>query len=279
MKKSLAISLLLNMVLALGLGLTWKALTAHAAGGHGGGVPVENGDVNGDGTIDISDAVYILGFLFTGTNGSPVAIECPPDLSAKVQDLEAQLAACKAQQGGGKGLPATGQTKCYGIVEGQGWTEVPCDQATCQGQDGQHAAGCPSEGRFVDNGDGTVTDHCTGLMWQKDTADVNGDGQVRNDGSDVVSWCDALAYCEKLSFAGHDDWRLPNVRELQSIVDYGRFGPSIDPVFGAFSILYWSSTSVADGPDPAWGVGFFDGFVDNFGKGNLSFVRAVRSGP
>jgi hypothetical protein len=49
----------------------------------------------------------------------------------------------------------------------------------------------PAAGRFADNGDGTVTDTCTGLMWQKDTADVNGDGQVLDDGSDIAIWCDA----------------------------------------------------------------------------------------
>ena len=148
---------------------------------------------------------------------------------------------------------------------------------TCSGQDGFYTTECPSGGRFVDNGDGTVTDNCTGLMWQKGTADVNGDGQstVR----DNVPWCDALAYCENLSFADHDDWRLPNVRELQSIVDYRRVSPSIDPVFGAFSSVCWSSTSNAVGPQNAWLVDFIVGRVYNFYKDNFLSVRAVRSGP
>jgi len=79
---------------------------------------------------------------------------------------------------------------------------------------------------------------------------VNGDGQSTV--QDYTPWCDALAYCENLDFAGHDDWRLPNVRELQSIVDYGRFNPSIDPVFGACSAWGWSSTSYANNPLYAW---------------------------
>src|SRR4030095_14070418 len=132
-------------------------------------------------------------------------------------------------------------------------------------QDGQYAAGCPSEGRFVDNGDGTVTDHCTGLMWQKDTADTNGDGQTPDDGSDALPWCAALAYCENLSFAGHDDWRLPNVRELESIVDYGGVRSSIDPVFGALSSVYWSSTTIAGNPPIAWHVDFVSGDVSRGG--------------
>ena len=148
---------------------------------------------------------------------------------------------------------------------------------TCSGQDGFYTTECPSGGRFVDNGDGTVTDNCTGLMWQKGTADVNGDGQstVR----DNVPWCDALAYCENLSFADHDDWRLPNVRELQSIVDYGRVQPSIDPVFGALPSFYWSSTSYADYPALAWLVVFGYGHVAVDSKVYVYPVRAVRTGP
>jgi hypothetical protein len=122
-----------------------------------------------------------------------------------------------------------------------------------------------------------VTDNCTGLEWQKDTADVNGDG--RSTGDDYQGWCAALAYCKNLSFAGHNDWRLPNVRELQSIVDYGRFDPSIDRVFGAFSGSYWSSTSYANAPGFAWSVHFAGGNANDFGKLNFSFIRAVRNGP
>ena len=107
---------------------------------------------------------------------------------------------CETQ--GGSGLPATGQTKCYAI----NGNEIPCASDTCAGQNGLYATGCASEGRFVNNGNGTVTDNCTGLIWQKDSG---------NDGN-PLRWCSALAYCENLDFGGHDDWRLPNVRELQS---------------------------------------------------------------
>jgi hypothetical protein len=156
--------------------------------------------------------------------------------------------------------------------------EVPCAGAACPGQDGAYATGCPPEDRFVDNGDGTVTDTCTGLMWQQDTADVDGDGHVTFE-SDRITWCEALAYCDNLSFAGHDDWRLPNVQELQSIVAYGRSGPAIDPVFGTLSSCYWSSTSVAGDPGYAWHVGFGGGSI-GYGRKVVGFnVRAVRSGP
>ncbi|MBU4055376.1 MAG: DUF1566 domain-containing protein, partial [Proteobacteria bacterium] len=62
---------------------------------------------------------------------------------------------------------------------------------------------------LVDNGDGTVTDTETGLMWQKDEAGA-------------MSWQNALTHCETMDLAGYDDWRLPNRNELQSIVDYTR---------------------------------------------------------
>jgi len=179
-------------------------------------------------------------------------------------------------------LPATGQTGCYGLVENQGWVEVPCVGAEIPGQDGAYRVGCPVEGRFVDNGDGTVTDTCTGFMWQKDTADVNGDGSIGMEPwpGDLLLWEDALRYCEDLDFAGHTDWRLPNVRELQSIVDYGRVNPSVDPVFGALSDRYWSSSFGINLPDHPWFIDFDFGDVIHYNDidyGNRHFVRAVRN--
>ncbi len=206
MKKLLGACVLLGVGVVLGR-LFDGVPRASAVGGPGGGavpveaVPVGNGDVNGDGTIDITDAVYLLANLFTG--GPAVKpIECP----------------AAPQQAG---LPDTGQTACWSIVENQGQS--------------------------------TATDR--------------------------IDWCGSLAYCEDLSFAGHDDWRLPNVRELQSIVDYGRHGPAIDPVFGALSSRYWSSTSRAASPAGAWLVDFDDGYVDDDGGVLDGNVRAARRGP
>ena len=203
----------------------------------------------GDGDLNLSDPVYLLNHLFRGGQ-EPVCPEPPMK--------------------GSSGLPDTGQTTCY-----VGDNVVDCASATCAGQDGLYATGCQPEDRFTDNGDGTVPDTCTGLMWQKDTG---------NDGNGL-NWCDALAYCENLDLAGHDDWRLPNVRELQSIVDYGRFGPAIDPVFGALSSGYWSSTTYeGGGTDGGWSVNFSDGDDYNgvdvgTARAGPLLVRAVRSGP
>jgi hypothetical protein len=263
LKKFLSISVLMNVALVAVLGLSWNALTAQAAGGRGGGVPAGNGDVNGDGAIDISDAVYLLSSLFLG-GSALVAIECPPPAV--------------------KGLPATGQTKCYDA----GGLEIDCASTDFPGQDGFYQTGCPNEGRFTDNGDGTVTDSCTGLMWQKVTADIDGNGSISNE--DRINWQGALKYCDRLELAGHDDWRLPNVRELQSLIDYGRADLVIDPVFGMFgasgtvSTGYWSSSSSITNPGFAWIVDFEFGYVGDAGVlvgdgGGGSYVRAVRNAP
>jgi hypothetical protein len=79
---------------------------------------------------------------------------------------------------------------------------------------------------FIDNSDGTVLDSRTGLMWEQKTDD----GGVR-DKDNTYTWKDALAYCENLTLGGHDDWRLPTIKELSSLVDLSRYNPAIDPVF------------------------------------------------
>lgn len=195
MKRVLAVSLVFCAGFALGV--IWLGGPVGVRAGGVGAVASQNGDVNGDGTIDISDAVYTLTFLFNGG---------PPPVPLKPAVL---------------GLPDSGQNFCYELIEGgRSADSVECSKATCWGQDGAYSSGCADEGRFTDNGDGTVNDNCTGLMWQKNTADIDGDG-IEND---QVSWCEALAYCEGLTLAGHSDWRLPNVRESQSIINYGNGG-------------------------------------------------------
>lgn len=109
--------------------------------------------------------------------------------------------------------------------------------------------GNPEYGKnhFVDNRDGTISDLATGLMWSK------------ADSRKAMNWQQSLAWCEKLKLAGHDDWRLPNAKELQSIVDYtrapdaqdpARRGPAIDPIFSMSDreAWFWTSTTHLEGP-------------------------------
>ena len=82
---------------------------------------------------------------------------------------------------------------------------------------------------YIDNGNGTATDTVTGLMWQQ--------GDAQNDGGGRT-WEQALAYCDegvRLNLADRTDWRLPNVRELASIVADDRHSPTIDPTFSCRS--------------------------------------------
>lgn len=120
-----------------------------------------------------------------------------------------------------------------------------------------YVRGNPNYGRndFRDNGDGTVTDEATGLTWAKvDSGHLKaGD---KEDGR--LNWEQALRWCEELQYAGHSDWRLPNIKELHSLVDYTRSpdtteSAAIDPIFDVTPIrdaldevnypFYWSSTT------------------------------------
>ncbi len=117
-------------------------------------------------------------------------------------------------------------------------------------------------------GNGMVTDNNTGLTWQQQD-----DGQTRN-------WEGAIVYCEGLSLANQTDWRLPNVKELESITDDSRAYPAIDPIFtGTKASYYWSSTTYADNSYRAWFVYFDNGNVYVSNKGYFShYVRCVRAG-
>jgi len=132
---------------------------------------------------------------------------------------------------------------------------------------------CGAVGNFVDNGDETVTDNNTGLMWQQDTGPVN------------YNWKEALSYCENLTLAGYNDWRLPSANELQSLVDYSRYNPSIDTIFSnTVSSFYWSSTTFVSNTAIAWYVRFDNGRVRNNGGQKIPppsfdlYFRAVRGG-
>ena len=102
---------------------------------------------------------------------------------------------------------------------------------------------------FIDNNDGTISDNATGLLW------------TQSNSSEGMNWSEALSYCETLDYSGIDEWRLPDAKELQSIVDYTRSpdttqSAAIDPMFYTTSIIneagqvdypvFWSSTTHAN---------------------------------
>ncbi len=146
---------------------------------------------------------------------------------------------------------ADGRIKCYPTSE-KGYFTIYVRGNTGYGRND-----------FVDNGDGTITDNATGLIW---TQDDSGTG---------LNWQEALAWVEarnEASHLGYSDWRLPNAKELQSIVDYARSpyatdSAAIDPLFNVTLITneaeqidypyYWSNTShVNTGPAPGSGAAY-----------------------
>ncbi len=121
---------------------------------------------------------------------------------------------------------------------------------------------------LTDNGDGTITDNHTGLMWQK------------ADSGNTLTWEAALRYAEGLSLAGYDDWRLPNIKELQSISDEHLVNPSLDKAYftGAIPAENWSSTTLANQPGSAWTIDFTLGIGSYRAKTDTLRARAVRGG-
>jgi hypothetical protein len=182
-------------------------------------------------------------------------------------------------------FPASGQTTCYNATG----SVIACAGT---GQDGEKQAGANLS--YQDNGDGTVTDLDTGLQWEKQS-----DDNSINDRDQLFTWATAPGHITALNsngFAGHNDWRMPNARELLSLVNYGVANPAItasafhNNCFGSCTVLncsctaffaYWTSTTVTNLPNSAFAVNFTDGTVGVFTK-NASFtaaVRGVRGGP
>jgi hypothetical protein len=128
-----------------------------------------------------------------------------------------------------------------------------------------------SLGHLVINGNDTVTDAKTGLMWRRTT-------------DELMPWYNALSHCEALATGGYDDWRLPTVKELTSIAPLDKHGPAIDTEYfpDTFSSNYWSSTTSVQRTNQAWGVDFEDGdrhtVWDLKYKHHDRYVRAVRGG-
>lgn len=122
------------------------------------------------------------------------------------------------------------------------------------------------QSHFADNGNGTVTDNLTNLVWQKVPL------------PDSLTWEDALLYVDTLSLAGYIDWRLPNIKELESISDESLISPSIDPTY--FSVsgtkYFWSSTTLPNQTTKAWYLDTHFGITTYDVKTSRHQVFAVR---
>ena len=164
-------------------------------------------------------------------------------------------------------LPDTGQTVHY---------------STATGDDSDHspAAIQPS---YTDNLNGTITDNVTGLIWKKCSEGQNNDASCSGPAA-TYGWggmSGALAQCESLTFAGASDWRLPNIKELMSIVDYGT--SAVVKINGSYfqntqASNYWSSTYNVLTSSYRWMLDFSKGVVSNGWNSDSYYVRCVRGG-
>jgi hypothetical protein len=184
-------------------------------------------------------------------------------------------------------VEVTGQDSCWAPEEESATPRRIGCGAGAEGQDGAVRAGVPSPTeRFVDNRNGTVTDKATGLVWLKNA------GCFQN-----KTWGEALQEANGLHDEADDDgdcaledrsrigqWRLPNVKELQSLIDFGTGSefnvalPRDHPFYGVEPIFYWSSTTFAGAwddalrgePDDAWAVSLRVGLTLVIGNRNAS---------
>jgi hypothetical protein len=181
-------------------------------------------------------------------------------------------------------LPRTGQTICYDAAG----TVVACAGS---GQDGGKLKGAAwPVPRFTDNSNGTVTDNLTGLIWLKNANCTDTSGGIVRSGGTLV-WADALTWSNGVAngICGLTDgstagaWRLPNITELESLVDAERSNPALPsghPFTSVQSSPYWSSSSYSNNTTNAWNVGMVDGSL-NGGTGKTIFslyVWPVRAG-
>ncbi|HEY2775083.1 MAG TPA: DUF1566 domain-containing protein [Candidatus Binatia bacterium] len=216
------------------------------------------GDVDKSGSVTASDALKVLKFSV----GQQVTLTCD-DANPLV----------------------TGQTTCW-TADG---TPISC-QSTPR-EDGALQIGVDLH--YVSNGDGTIADTSTNLVWEK----LGHAGGV-HDVAQALTWVQSfekIAGLNSDNFAGHNDWRLPNVRELESIVDYSAdaasSGSTVKSIFNhdcapsctlsqcscTEGLQYWSSTTLASIPADAFAVSFSVGGAFASPKVSTFSVRAVRN--
>jgi hypothetical protein len=168
-------------------------------------------------------------------------------------------------------LPDTGQTKCY---DSSG-AEIP--ECTGTGQDAEFSYNSMS---YTDHGDGTVTDNNTKLMWQK--CGVGQNYLTCEGNGSYYEWPAAFGACSTLSLGSYNDWRLPTIKEIITLIKYGTYNPAIDDTFPNATYYdlmgYWTSTPVNE--NCAYFVRFTHGTADiewQTGGAYMTSVRCVRS--
>ena len=257
------------------------------------------------GTTVTLTATADLGSSFLGWSGACAGNEliCEIRMSAP-----ANVVARFVTEATPQAFPATGQTSCsyFDSTQQQYARDPDCTNPESAGQDGDIQAGAALS--YTDNGDGTIADDNTGLVWIKQDDNNTLDpltcnsypGNLDKDcrfawGGDVFAFIDNL---NANNHAGYTDWRAPNVKELQSIVNYENVNPAVSVEFNDGCVsgcvvtdcsctstypptggaVYWSSTYIVDNSNSAWCVDFVRGVVRNLTNDERHQVRAVRGG-
>ena len=137
------------------------------------------------------------------------------------------------------------------------------------------------DSRYIVHNDGTVTDQHTGLMWMRCAIGQTWDGSTCTGQSSNMKWSSAESAAADANFAGYDDWSLPTIKQLASLVELACHGPAInDSVFPNTPYEpYWSRSAYGSSGSSAWEVSFSDGRVITYSKaGTAGRVRLVRIG-
>ena len=135
------------------------------------------------------------------------------------------------------------------------------------------------DSRYQDNGDGTITDLATGLIWKQCAEGLSGPGCTTGT-SQTFTWHAALQHAEAAVFAGSSLWRLPNNKELASLRERRCYTPAINTTLfpNTPSSGFWSSSPSTYNSSYAWLVNFYYGYVSTYLKNGQEYVRLVRGG-
>ena len=241
-------------------GKTFWGLTGGAWGKQTGTVPAGANVTGGDGqlVITLPDGLY---------TGGKTATVSDSDLNARTIKSGVNIFGV-AGTWTGPTVPfpvaKTGQTTSYGTRD---------DGALAS----QTGAASPNP-RFTDNGNGTVTDNLTGLVWLENTNCVGAMGWTA-----AMTWAAALVSgnCGLTDNSVAGQWRLPTIKELSSLIHRGAYNPALPaghPFAGDQSKDFWSSTTLAATPGFAWYVSLYNGYVNAVDKANNFYVWPVRGG-
>ncbi len=170
-------------------------------------------------------------------------------------------------------LPDTGLTACYDITGDVIACPAPGNPAA---QDGSYPRNPQS---FNDNGDETITDNSTKLVWQKRTDLYDSSDTCRLD----LRWYSANSHCNNLSFAGNDDWRLPSIKELRTLVDNSKSSPAVNEEYfpqASTNLDYWSSTTSSHYSNMKWYLDINEGIESRGNAGDQCnrYPLCVRGG-